>query len=290
MPFETVLIRAAAPADAEPCGRIMYEAFRAIAERHGFSPDFPSADAAIELVRALTSHPKVFGVVAEQGSRVVGSNFLAEGDAIRAVGPITVDPRAQGRGVGRRLMEAVLERGAGAAGIRLLQDGFNMRSRTLYASLGFEARETVVVMAGRPAGKPSKGATVRPMTEQDLGASNALCRRIHGFDRSSELEDAMRFLAPRVVERAGRINGYLTAPAFWIANHGVAESEGDMKDLILGAAAAQSEPLSFLLPVRQASLLRWCLEEGLRPAKPMTLMSMGEYRVPGGSFLPSVFY
>ena len=56
----------------------------------------------------------------------------------------------QGGGVGRRLMEAVLERANGAAGIRLLQDAFNMRSLALYASLGFEVREPVLVMTGRP--------------------------------------------------------------------------------------------------------------------------------------------
>ena len=35
-------LRRGLPADAEACGRICYDAFRAIAERHGFPPDFPS--------------------------------------------------------------------------------------------------------------------------------------------------------------------------------------------------------------------------------------------------------
>jgi len=47
-------------------------------------------------------------VVAEVDGRVVGSNFLYEGDPIAGVGPISVDPEYQ-RGVGRRLMEAVIQ-------------------------------------------------------------------------------------------------------------------------------------------------------------------------------------
>jgi predicted N-acetyltransferase YhbS len=285
-----VRIRVATPADAEACGRIVYEAFQGVAGRHGFSPDFPDVETATQLAQSFIAHPSIFGVVAEEDGRVVGSNFLAEGDAIRGVGPITVDPRRQGGGVGRRLMAAVLERGAGAAGIRLLQDAFNMPSLSLYASLGFEVREPVLVMTGRPVSKPGPRTTVRRLTEQDLGACNALCARIHGFSRASELADAMRLLAPVVSERDGRVTGYLTAPTFWLANHGVAETEDDMKALILGAGAANAQPLSFLLPIRQASLFRWCLSDSLKAAKPMTLMTIGEYRTPEGSYLPSVFY
>jgi predicted N-acetyltransferase YhbS len=285
-----VHIRVAAPADAEACGRIIYEAFQGVAKRHGFSPDFPIIEIATQLAQSFIAHPSIFGVVAEEDGRVVGSNFLAEGDAIRGVGPITVDPRLQGGGIGRSLMAAVLERGNGAAGIRLLQDAFNMHSVSLYASLGFEVREPVLVMTGRPVSKPRSGITVRRLTERDLGACNALCARIHGFSRAGELADAVRLLAPVVIERDGRVTGYLTAPTFWIANHGVAETEDDMKALILGAGATHTDPLSFLLPVRQASLFRWCLGEGLKAAKPMTLMTIGEYQTPNGSYIPSVFY
>jgi hypothetical protein len=61
-----------------------------------------------------------------------------------------------------------------------------------------------------------------------------------------------------------------------------------MKALILGAAALQQGPLSFLLPTRQADLFRWCLAEGFKSVMPMTLMTMGEYRAPQGSYMPSV--
>jgi predicted N-acetyltransferase YhbS len=286
----SISIRPAVAEDAEACGRTMYDAFKSIADAHGFPPDFPSAEAGTQLAAMLIAHPSVFGVVAEEDGRVIGSNFMAEGDPIRAIGPITVDPAHQGGGIGRRLMQAVLDRATGAAGVRLVADAFNTRSVSLYASLGFEVKEPLLLMRGMPRSGPEPGASVRPLTADDIGTCARLCAAVHDVEQSAELRDALGAFTPFAVEREGRMTGYLTAPTFWLTNHGVAETEADMKALIAGAAAASPEPASFLLPVRQASLFRWCLSEGMRVVKPMTLMAMGNYRVPGGAWFPSVFY
>jgi predicted N-acetyltransferase YhbS len=283
-----VHIRPAELSDAEACGRIIHDAFRTISERHNFPPDFPDVETATGLARAFIAHPAIYGVVAEASGQVVGSNFLSEGDAIRAVGPITIDPLRQYNGLGKQLMQAVIERGQGAAGIRLLQAGYHMHSLSLYASLGFDVREPIVVMSGRPESAPAVDTTVRRMAVADVGACDALCRAVHGVSRAGDIADAVCALAPVVLERAGRIAGYLTNPSLWLTNHGVAESADDMKALILGAAALQQGPLSFLLPTRQADLFRWCLAEGFKSVMPMTLMTMGEYRAPQGSYMPSV--
>ncbi len=284
-------VRPAVAADAEACGRVMHGAFQGIAAAHGFPPDFPSAEAGTQLAAALIASPAAFGVVAEGGDgRVVGSNFLAEGDPIRAVGPITVDPACQGGGTGRRLMEAVLEHAAEAAGVRLVQDASNARSVALYASLGFEVKEPLLLMRGTPRNGPMPGFTVRPMAEADLGACTKLYAAVHGVDRSNEVREALRRFAPMVVERGGRVTGYLTAPGFWLMNHGAAEAEADMAALLAGAAA-RAGSVSLLLPVRQApGLFRWCLGQGMRVVKPMALMAMGQYWRPRGCWFPSVLY
>jgi predicted N-acetyltransferase YhbS len=283
-------IRSAIASDAHACGRIIHDAFECIANAHGFPADFPSVEAAAHLASVLIAAPTVFGVVAETNGQVVGSNFLMEGDAIRAVGPITVDPNFQGGGIGRRLMEAVLERATGAAGVRLVQDAFNTRSVALYASLGFEIKEPLLLMRGTVPSGPVPGFTVRSLLADDIGACAKLCTAVHGVERTCELRDALQSFTPFIVERDGRLTGYLSAATFWLTNHGVAETEADIKALIAGAAAESAEPVSFLLPVRQASLFRWCLDEGLRVVKPMTLMAMGRYQEPRGCFFPSVFY
>ena len=285
-------LRAATIADAEACGRIIYEAFSRLAERHHFPPDFPSPEAGVEMARGFVAHLSVFGVVAEHDGRVIGSNFLTEFDEIRAVGPITVDPASQARGVGRRLMEAVMERAAGAAGVRLVQDAFNTASMSLYASLGFDAREPLAVVRGVPTNRraAAAGVEVRAMRDEDLPGCAELCRKVHGVERTGELRLTIGRLGSTVLLRGGRVAAYASAPRFWVLNHGVAETEEDMRSLLLGAGATSAEPLSFLLPIRQAGFFRWCLSEGFRVVKPMTLMTVGKYQEPRGCYFPSVLY
>lgn len=283
-------LRSMRPEDVEVCGRICYEAFTGVAEKHNFRKDFPFPEAAIELMRMLLARPDVFNVVAESDGRVVGSNHLLECDAIAAVGPITVDPNAQAKGAGRMLMEAVIEQGKPKPGIRLLQDSFNMTSLSLYASLGFDIREPVVLIEGALRAGTSPNHEVRPIREEDYEECAELCRSVHGFDRLNELKNAAPMPHPFVAVRDGRITAYTSAPLFWPVNHGVAETEDDMYALLAGACAQTQEPLSFILPTRQASLFRRLLKDGMKVVKPMTLMSMGEYHEPRGCYLPSVGY
>ncbi len=50
-------IRDASKADSQMCGRILYDTFRDLAERHNFPPDFPSAEAATGLASMLIGTP-----------------------------------------------------------------------------------------------------------------------------------------------------------------------------------------------------------------------------------------
>jgi GNAT superfamily N-acetyltransferase len=198
-----IAVRAIEPADGDECARIVYEAFGGLHDYHRFPRDFPTLEAAEQLTSNFIAHPAIWGVVAEAEGRIVGSNFLDERGTITGVGPITVDPKAQGHGVGRRLMEAVMDRGAGARAIRLFQDSFNMQSLSLYASLGFEVKEPAVVISGRPRSGPAAGIEVRPLEEGDLEDCERLCLTVHGFERTNELRDAVQMpvLSPSVAVR-----------------------------------------------------------------------------------------
>lgn len=280
-------IRAATPADAEQCGRVCYAAFTWISELRRFPPDFPTVDYAQAVVAHLIASPSVYGVVAESGGRIVGSNFLDERDEVRGVGPVSVDPDFHGNGVGRLLMDAVLARGASAESVRLLQDAHNPTSLSLYASLGFELREPIALVTGRPASKPSGALEVRPLEPGDIEGCASLCRHVHGFERTNSLPEASPF-APRVALSEGRITAYASSLTAWPIAHGVAESEHDMTQLVL-AAGLESEAVSFLVPMR-TPFFHWCLREGLRTIKTMNLMSVGLYREPSGCWFPSVLY
>ena len=284
-----VVLREARPEDADACAQIVFDAFGVIHDHHRFPRDFPELAVATQMMAGWVPHPAIWGVVAEREGRVVGSNFLDERDPIRGVGPITVAPEGQNAGVGRRLMEAVLERGRDAIGIRLLQDAFHMRSLSLYESLGFDVKEPVALVSGHPRSAPVEGVEVRRMEEADLEECGALCERVHGFPRTGDLRDSLHAFAPFVALRDGGVVAYASTVVLWPMNHGVAESEEDMKALLLGAAAAVEEPPALLVPLR-SGLFRWALEEGLRLVKPMNLMALGEYREPQGAWFPSVLY
>jgi len=284
-----VTLREPTADDAPGLAQIVFDAFGDIHDHHRFERDFPALEIARGVIDNWIAHPSVWGVVAEVDGRVVGSNFLDERDPIRGVGPITIDPAGQNAGVGRRLMEAVIERGKDAPGIRLLQDSFHMRSLCLYESLGFDVKEPVAVTRGEPRSAPVDGVEVRRMAQADLEECAALCERVHGFPRTNELRDAASLSAAFVALRDGHITGYASNPMLWPMSHGVATSDDDMIALLLGAAAQLDGPISFLVPLR-SSLFRWSISEGLRLVKPMNVMAMGEYQEPRGSWFPSVLY
>ena len=105
-----IVVRTATPEDSAACGRVCFNAFSAINAAHGFPCDFPGPEASTGLLSMMFSSPGFYCVVAEADGRIVGSNCLDERSVIRGVGPITIDPGAQNLGVGRKLMQAVIDR------------------------------------------------------------------------------------------------------------------------------------------------------------------------------------
>jgi predicted N-acetyltransferase YhbS len=289
-----ITLRSPTPDDLSALAQLVFEAFATFHDRHHFPRDFAGPEMAVGLMQAWVNDPRVWGTVAiAPDGRIIGCNFLDERNEVPGVGPVCVDPASQGRGIGRRVMEAVLSRARqiGARSVRLVQEPFNTVSMSLYASLGFEVREPLALMQGRPAAQPAGGSQVRPMTADDLPGCAELCRRVHGFDRTGELRDALSHFHPFVVERGGKMTAYSAAPGLWLMNHIVAEGEDDMRQLLLGSAGQLGgEPISLLVPIRNAAMFRWCLEQKLRVVKPLTLMVQGDYSEPRGWWAPSVEY
>jgi GNAT superfamily N-acetyltransferase len=283
-----VTVRRAKPEDAPACGQIVYEAFHKIGSDHNFPPDFPSPERGVGLLTQLFSHPGFYCVVAEADGRLAGSNCLDERNAIAGLGPITIDPEAQNRGIGRKLMDAVLDRARERklAGVRLVQAAFHNRSLSLYTTLGFDVREPLAVMQGPAIKKTFEGFAVRTAQPADLEACNQVCLRVHRHHRGGELADAIQQRTAMLVERGGRITGYASSLAFF--GHTVAETNTDLQAMI--AAADEFAGAGILVPSRNSELFRWCLANGLRVVQPMTLMSLGLYNEPRGAFLPSVLY
>lgn len=270
-------------------GRICFEAFRHVSEGHGFEPDFPDAETAAKVIGLILSLPRSFGVAAQVGERLVGSNFLLLTDGVAGVGPITVDPAWHGRGIGRRLMEAVLVRARedGCARVRLLQDSFNTASLSLYASLGFDVREPIGMMQAAPASGPDN--SVRLAGPDDLTMLDVLCAGFYRVSRQNELAGWLQRGIPVLVrEVQGRIRGYLVPGKL---GHGVAETEADALSLV-GQISRHAPPAmeNFFCPLRNTSLYRAALRSGCRLSKVMTLMTFGPYEEPKPVWMPSIAF
>ena len=276
------------PGDADACGRICYEAFGAIASAHGFPNEFPSVQEATSVLYVQLKHPSFYSVVAEADGKVVGSNFLDERSPILGVGPIIVAPDAQNCGVGRLLMEHVMQRAVEkqAPGVRLLQATYHSRALSLYAKFGFEVRELVACMQGRPMHSAIPGYHVRTAVDADIIACDALCARIHGHHWHGEVVDSVERGSCLIVEHDDHISGYSAGLGYY--NHSLGETNEDLKALI-AAAPAFTGP-GILVPAANAGLFRWCLDHGLRIVQTMTLMTIGLYNDPAGSYLPSILY
>lgn len=288
-----IRIRPVVPADLERCTNICFDAFGTVNARHGFPPELPTREVAVGLMKMCFANPQVYGVAAEDptsggGGRVIGSCFLWEMGNVAGIGPVTVDPTVQARRVGRQLMESVLARARadGVAGVRLVQAAFNTQSMSLYAKLGFDVREPLVLMNGDLIRQPIDGYPVRKMTSADVDACVDLCYRVHGHDRRREVEGGLEHGTAALVERAGRVVAYATDIGFFA--HAVSIDNAGMMALISGSTQIAGPGL--LVPSRNGELFRWCLSRGLRVVQPMTLMTVGLYNEPQGAFLPSILF
>jgi GNAT superfamily N-acetyltransferase len=295
MPLE--LVRAKPPHIPE-LARIAFDAFKGISDRHGFPPDIPSIDVGLMMMEMLTGRPDFYGVTAILDGKIVGSNFTQVCDPVSGVGPITVDPACQANGVGRALMQHIVDWSLRHHGpmVRLVQDSFNMASLSLYTSIGFTVVEPLVLMQFEPADKAD--STVRPLVAGDVPVCDALCMRVLHVSRKNELvflieHGAKSGFVPHGRFKGTRLVAYII-PGFF--GHGVAESADDLLTTALQAARSTPPPAHKLfIPVRNGELFRHALSLKMRSIKLLQLMAMGPYKEPlppatGTVWAPSIAY
>lgn len=287
--FDSLTIRPICKEDVEASARVAFAAHSALAARNGHPSEHPTPAFSAGLMNIKVKDPNAHGFVAEQGGKILGSVFLNRfpSTPVAAIGPLTVDPSAEGIGAGRLLLNAALEEARACAilQVRLVQSPAHLRSLALYSKLGFEVREPLVLMQGGPTAAIDDRA-VRKADVHDIFYCERLCARVHGFPRSDEIHAAVEQRTARVVLHDGLITGYTTG--IGLRGHTVGETSEDVKALI--ATAPSITGPGFFVPVRDGRLLRWLLANGYRAVWQATLMTSGAYQEPAGAFLPSIAY
>jgi GNAT superfamily N-acetyltransferase len=141
----SLIVRPIEHNDVEICGKIGYEAHKAISSAHGYPCEQPSEEFGIGLIKMLLGNSNSWGVLAERQGKILGSIFLHRfpPSPVAAIGPLTVHPYAEGGGVGRLLMDAALTQACkeNYDQIRLVQSPSHIRSFVLYTKCGFILRE-----------------------------------------------------------------------------------------------------------------------------------------------------
>jgi predicted N-acetyltransferase YhbS len=286
-----LIIRSIRQADAETCGKIGFQAHKAISSAHGYPSEQPSFELAVGMIKTLLANPNSWGALAERDGKILGSIFLHifPPSPVAAIGPLTVDPSAEG-GVGRALMEAALmeARKRDYDQVRLVQSPSHLRSFVLYTKCGFTLREPLFLMHGNPV--PSilgKKHNVRAARPEDISACNEICVSVHGFSREMELRQAIdQRVAIVNIDNTGSITGYAAGIGFF--GHAVAKTNEVLKAVIANASVILGP--GFFVPGRNFDLLKWLLDAGFRIVWPANLMTVGNYKDPTAPFLPSIAY
>lgn len=149
------------------------------------------------------------GFVAQDGERVVGTALCWKyGEDGGSLGMVIVAPDCQGRGIGRRLMELLLE----ALGERVTVLHATPAGEPLYAKLGFtrigaihqhQSADFIVPRIALP-----EGERIRALEPGDVEGVVDLASRSSGLDRSALLPAVLRVAQGVVLERDGELLGF----------------------------------------------------------------------------------
>jgi GNAT superfamily N-acetyltransferase len=149
------------------------------------------------------------GFVAAEGSAVVGTALCwKQGDAHASLGMIIVSPEHQGKGIGRELMNLVLEE----LGSRCTLLIATPAGQPLYERLGFVATGTIHQHQGTMAPIASvalaAGENIRLAEPDDIANIIALANRATGMSRDAVLKQLVSVAEAAVLERNGELAGF----------------------------------------------------------------------------------
>ncbi|MCX5141504.1 GNAT family N-acetyltransferase [Streptomyces sp. NBC_00338] len=238
----------------------------------------------------LLAASTVYGIDDPEGRGLMATCVVTPyGPRMAAIGMLLVAGRHARQGIGRHLMQKVIE----SAGDVPLSLHATDAGRPLYEELGFLAVGRTERVSGlfRPTGAMSPGPaggagpTVRPASAGDLQAMLRLDADAFGLDRTHILARLPAFADHlRVAEDGGELIGYA---ALWPSaeSHAVgpliARDTATAKLLVASLAGATDRPLRADIDARHKELLDWFKECGLESGSATTVMILGASELPG---------
>lgn len=221
------------------------------------------------------------GVVAECDGKILGTALSWQWGANYAtLGLVIVSPELQGRRIGNRMMEALLD---GLATRDVLLHA-TVAGRSLYERLGFvitgevEQHQGVLPALPLPAGR--EGDRLRPLTDADVESLIALDARGAGMPRGELLRRLFAQEKTVVLERGGQTGGFAVLRRF---GHGhavgpVAAPDFDAARLLIADCCRHTEGFLRIDVYTTSGLSQWLERLGLPRVGGGTTMVRG--RIP----------
>lgn len=149
------------------------------------------------------------GFVAQENGKLVGTGLCWKfGDAHASLGMIIVSPERQGKGIGRELMNLVLEE----LGDRCISLNATPSGQPLYEKLGFVPIGTDDQHQGTMQQTPpialAAGERIRPLAGGDLPALAALATRALGMPREAIMAQLLNVTEGVLLEKDGEALGF----------------------------------------------------------------------------------
>jgi GNAT superfamily N-acetyltransferase len=222
-----------------------------------------------------------YGIDDPEGKGLVTACVVTSyGRGLAAIGMMLVAERYARRGVGRRLMQHVVNE-AGDIPLTLHATPYG---QPLYEQLGFVDTGRAEMVHGHlraPESVREARVTTRPATAEDLPAIVRLDAEVFGLDRTHMITRLPAFADQlRVAEEDGVLTGYAAA---WpnmqthVVGPLIAEDTETAKALVASLAVGTDRPLRTDIDVRHEELIAWVKEHGLETVAFNTVMT---YRIP----------
>jgi len=215
------------------------------------------------------------GVVAERDGQVLGTALSWNwGENHSTLGLVIVAPELQGRRIGNRMMEALLE---GLAGRDVLLHA-TAEARGLYERLGFVATGAIVQHQGVLGGSVTMPALnrdrLRPFDDADAEQLIALDERGAGMPRDELLRRLFAQEQTIVLERDGGIAGFAVLRRFGRGEGigPVAAPDADAARLLIAACAREADGFLRIDVDVAGGLAPWLRTIGLPHAGGATVM------------------
>lgn len=225
------------------------------------------------------------GIVAEMDGKVVGTIMgWRFGESFATLGMVIVTNAAQGRGLGRQLMEAMLQRLEG----RTVLLNATAEGLPLYAKLGFVELGTVCQHQASapvvPLAELRPGERVRPMGAADGEPLQALYAAASGMDRKALLDLLLPDSNAVVLCREHEQTGFALLRRFgrgWAIAPVVAPDATGAKALITHWLGTQTGSFCRIDIPEESGLGPWLEDLGLPEVGRVTRMALGPAPVAG---------